>query len=503
MSRLPYDDEQDILNGLDSLEQDSEESEDFKSPEALKYFQNDQSALQPEGDSSLNGQVVGQSMRDPFQRLNQIVPPTREVAAEPIKVEDPINPQVTNYENILKQLQANRKDNNLTVNMARAGNQIAQAIASGYGSKIGDGSEALNAIERSNNQDISDFGDKIKLQMDDPASAISKYYRLQALKRIKEQDPNADLTVFDSMSANQLKQIVAPQLKGRGDLFFTTRFNPKTGKSEIVGVNRTTGEVQTSLGERSFGDKIIKDTETGKQQVYSQNTGVKELGSTPEELKNPAVNEAEVKKQQEMLNTPSSLKKVNPDLYKKFSKQQELFMKDVEQNREVATGATTLAKKLKTGAGNEIDSGLLGGIQTQAAKMAGQKGVLTDQDLVKFAGAGGVDAAIARIVNGTFFGQMSDQDVKFFKRFAEKMQEANAEDINNRSQLFIKNVHNEAKDYLPNLSEENVSKWLNVQSAAPASQQEMVKVISPKGIPGSVPKAKLKQAIEQGYKEVK
>lgn len=481
MNKLPYDDEQEL--DQDTLDLISGGS--FDEPNVgedyvrSQYMANSDTSDEMEPQMDLSGQMVGQakmpSARDPFQRLNELVPPQQEqIAAAPQIEEAPVNPQVSNYENILKQLQDKRKDNNLTVNMARAGNQIAQALASGYGAKIGDGSENLNAIERSNNQEVSDYHEQIKNQMDDPNSAISKYYRLQTLKTLKEQDPKADLSQFDSMSANQLKDIMTNKAKsGRGDLFFTTRFNDKTGKSEIVGVNRQTGQVQTSLGERSFGDKIIKDTETGKNQVYSQNTGVKGLGEdTPEILKTQPVDEAEMKKQEEVLNTPTSLKKVNPDLYKKFSAQQKAFMTDIKDNREVATSATTLSKKLKPGADNKIDSGLLGGIQTQAAKMTGQKGVLTDQDLVKFAGAGGVDATIARMIDGSFFGQMSDADTKFFKRFAEKMQESNAEDIKNRSQLFVKNIHNEAKDYLPGLKEENISKWLNVDEAAPASKPE-------------------------------
>ncbi len=511
MSRLPYDDEQeldqetlDLING-DNLDEPNLGEDYVRS----QYMANSDTSDQMTPSVDLTGQIVGQSRspgrRDPFERLNQLVPQQQVEQAAPMEIEQPVaNPQTTSYENILKQLQEQRKENNLTVNMARAGNQIAQAIASGYGGKIGDGSEALNAIERSNNQDVADYQEQIKNQMDDPSSAISKYYRLQVLKQLKEQDPKADLSQFDTMSANQLKDITANKAKtGRGDLFFTTRFNDKTGKSEIVGVNRTTGEVQTSLGERSFGDKIIKDTETGKNQIYSQNTGIKGIGAgTPEILKTEPVNEEEIKKQQEVLNSPTSLKKVNPDLYKKFSDNQKTFIKDSTDLREATSAITNLNQKLAPGK-VKIDSGMLGGIQTQAAKLAGQKGVLTDQDLVKFAGAGGVPAGASRWFSGNFNGEMTEQDIKFFKEFSNNMAKAIAEDVKNRSQFFIKTIHNEAKDYVPGLSEQNVSKWLNIDSVAPAAQQEMVKVISPNGKTGSIPKENLEKALSKGYKEVK
>ena len=209
MNKLPYDDEQEL--DQDTLDLISGGS--FDEPNVgedyvrSQYMTNSDTSDQMDPEVDLTGQVVGKSRmpsaRDPFQRLNELVPPQQEqMVAAPQIEQAPVNPQVSNYENILKQLQDKRKDNNLTVNMARAGNQIAQALASGYGAKIGDGSENLNAIERSNNQEVSDYHEQIKNQMDDPASAISKYYRLQTLKSLKEQDPKADLSQFDTMSFN-------------------------------------------------------------------------------------------------------------------------------------------------------------------------------------------------------------------------------------------------------------------------------------------------------------
>jgi hypothetical protein len=99
---------------------------------------------------------------------------------------------------------------------------------------------------------------------------------------------------------------------------------------------------------------------------------------------------------------------------------------------------------------------------------------------------------------------MTAADVKFFKEFSAKMSDALNRNIKNASQIYAKNIHNEAKDYLPGLTIETVrDNWLNTNSIAPAVQTEMVKVISPNGKPGSIPKENLKRALSEGYKEVK
>lgn len=479
-NKLPFDDEQ-AMEETPEVEtpQDDLMLSDPSKAKALPYFQNDMSDLQPEGDQSLVGKDVGQS-----KALSSLVPPAPPEAPLTLD-EEPADPRAKLLKQYgdLKKIQSDVKERNNNLNYGLAGNQIAQAIASGYGAKIGDGSEAIKMLQDQNNQDIKNYHERVKDRMDVPDSDVAKFYRYKLAKSMKDADPKADISMLDGMSATEMEQYAKLTSKnnGRGDLFFTQVMNPKTGKPEVVAVDRKSGDIVKSIGDKIFQDKVVKDPVTGQNMVYNQLSGKPETMLSPsQEGMSPIINannsgaskpSEETKKiVEEQKNSPTILNKVNPELYKKFNDQQKDFLKTVEDNRNVATAATTLSSKLKPGDNGEIDSGLLGGIQTQAAKMAGQKGVLTDQDLVKFAGAGGVAAKINRIIDGSLFGQMSDDDVKFFKKFSEKMQDSNATDIKNRAQLMIKNVHNEAKDYIPGLKEENVAKWLNVDSAAPASQ---------------------------------
>lgn len=476
-NKLPFDDEQALEDStVEETPQDDLILPDPSKVKALPYFDNDLSDLQPEGDQSLVGKEVGQSMAKA-----SMAPP-----AEMTPPEAPVDPRLALLKQYgdLKKIQDSVKEKNNNLNYGLAGNQIAQAIASGYGGKVGDGSEAIKMMQDQNNQEIKSYHERVKDRMDVPDSDVAKFYRYKLAKQMKDADPKADISMLDGMSANEMEQYAKLTSKaggGRGDLFFTQVMNPKTGKPEVVAVDRKSGDIVKSIGDKIFQDRIVKDPVTGQNMKYNQLNGAPETMLAPSQQgMAPIINannsgeakpSEETKKiVEEQKSSPTILNKVNPELYKKFNDQQKEFLSTVKENRDVATSATTLASKLKSGDNGEIDSGLLGGIQTQAAKMAGQKGVLTDQDLVKFAGAGGVAAKIDRIIDGSLFGQMSDDDIKFFKKFSEKMQASNAEDIKNRAQIMIKNVHNEAKDYIPGLKEENVAKWLNVDSAAPASQ---------------------------------
>jgi hypothetical protein len=490
-NKLPFDDEQDILNATMPVETDMEEQDDdtfgmHRTPAAQKYF-----------DGEANPAMVGQVNNSPDMETFRMATELPEIT--PVESKPKQESLLEQYKNLMQQ----RQDRNRDLSLVQGGNQIAQAIASGYGAKIGDGSEHLNQLRKDADMPVEQLmgqekvaGVKNSLEMNDATSDISKFAQERAMASATKMGMKPEtISSLSGLTAKQLEQIglfKADAMSSKLGLYYTT-IRDQNGNDRVVGVDRQSGKVVTDIGGKTYSDKIIKNPETDQNQIYRQGSGLQDLNQSSAKTKDVKVE----------MESPTSLAKVNPKLYDQFKKDQESFIKDIKENREVATGATTLASKLKAGKNGEIDSGLLGGIQTQAAKMAGQKGVLTDQDLVKFAGAGGVTAAIDRIVNGSFFGEMSDQDIKFFRRFAQKMQEANSEDIKNRSEIFVKNTHNEAKNYLPGLEEKNVSKWLNVESGAPASQKEMVKVVRPDGKTGSIPKENLKKALDQGYKEVK
>lgn len=397
-----------------------------------------------------------------------------------------------------KKLIANRQDLQNNRGYSEGLAQIADALSMHKGKGL-QSSSLLKQVQGQNERAGTDIDKNVQdllgqgkvvdtqndLQMNDPNSDISKFAREKAIAAAQKSgmDPET-VKKLEGMSAKQLEKLglfkADSAAQARANQLRFERITGPDGVTRTVAINSQTGEIVKDIGQSGFASQFRVDPETGNLIGLSPSspgkapigvTGGRVSQTAPATVTNNVPSAGgETKQSAVEYGSPTALKKVNPNLYKKFSDLQSDFVKDMKDARDVATSATNLSHKLTPGE-NGVDSGLLGGIQTQAAKMAGQKGVLTDQDLVKFAGAGGVQAAIDRIIDGSFFGKMSDDDVKFFKRFSELMKTSVAEDIQNRSKLFSGQILNEAKDYLPGLTEQDVQKWLNVEQVAPIAQK--------------------------------
>lgn len=433
---------------------------------------------------------------------------------EDVKTESTVKSQPSKYQEILeayrslKPKQEAYQDQLRNIGLLQGANQIAQGLARGYGADIGAGEagikalqaqaeEPLNAIKRqmaTGKEAMSAEGD---ISMMDPESDISKFYREQAYTLLKKLNPQSDYTgKLEGMSAAQLQKL--PGMKSIGA---TSTASPWIATDRVdaqgnpVRFNKMTGEFSTAdgnvikSGDYTARDILRRDPLTGQYAIGSAGAGMKVLPTHYGKGVDLSKGEKgqEVEKPREV--TYGEFAKNAPEQAKQFNKIRDDFNKDMRDSREVATSITNLSSKLKAG-GNKVDSGLLGGIQTQAAKMAGQKGVLTDQDLVKFAGAGGVEAKIGRIIDGSLFGEMSDEDVKFFKRFSQLMGKSLNEDIQNRSQLYIEQGRQLVDTTVPGVTPENISKMLGVDKVAPVVQDKTKKS---KPTPGSIVNIKGKQ----------
>lgn len=419
-----------------------------------------------------------------------------------------------------KSLLAQRDARNFALDIGSAANRLGSAIA-GKGATGGD---FLQGLKKQSEQPIQDLLAQSKvvdtdndLQMSDPNSDISKFARERAVASATKMGiPAETISKLQNMSAKQLEKLglfkADSAAQTRANQLRFERITGPDGITRTVAINNQTGDIVKDIGQSGFASQFRVDPETGNLIALSPSApSTAPIGVTGGKAgpKEKTITSPSGETKEADYSTPTALNKINPKLYTDFKKTQDEFNKDMKDSREVATSVTNLAAKLKPGQNMKIDSGLLGGIQTQAAKMAGQKGVLTDQDLVKFAGAGGVSAAIDRFFSGNFDGEMSEQDIQFFKAFAKKMEGSLAEDIANRSKLYTGQILNESKEYLPGLTEADVQKWLNVDQVAPSVQKQnaptadKVKVILPDGRTGMIPKQNLQKALEKGAKEVK
>ena len=235
-NRLPADDEQEILDQTDDLTEKDPSDEDIakeldqpevdnRNPAAVKYFLNDKLSNRQNGDESKVGQLVGKE-RDPFQEpesmksseLNTPTIPQIQTDIPDIKTGD--NPKLSLLDQY-RQLMQQKQDKNTNLNMLQGANQIAQGIASGYGGKIGDGSEAVNQLRKNADQPLEQFLGQGKvaelkstLENNDANSDISKLARQQAVLVMQKLNPTMtkdDIQKlndnFSTMSASELEKL--------------------------------------------------------------------------------------------------------------------------------------------------------------------------------------------------------------------------------------------------------------------------------------------------------
>lgn len=406
--------------------------------------------------------------------------------------------------------------------MLQGANQIAQGFARGYGANIDDGSKGIEALKAASKEKVDAVGRKLNTasdtmkaqsqlmgleeeeKMSDPNSDISKLYREQAYALLKRMNPESPLMgKLDDMSASQLQKLGFKGMTNQQQAMpfsVTDRILPD-GTPTVVDkrtgqyINALTGE-PIAPNQMLARDVARRDAMTGQYglmyggQMNVRPTNYEGVAPSVEQIVTP-----EGKARQKPRDIPySELMKVAPQQDKEFTAIKNRMMNDMKEPRDIASSVTNLSSKLNIGKNNineKIDSGNLGGIQTQAAKMAGQKGVLTDQDLVKFAGAGGVLANINRIIDGTFFGEMSEADIKFFKRFADLMSGSLEKDIENRAQVYVSEAQQRADAIFPGIDEKNIKNWLGVDKIAPVVQKKQPTQNKPKA--GSVVTVKGKQ----------
>lgn len=511
-TRLDYDTNELEDIGYEAPTQDQINSPGFQA--ASKYLKNSQPIVGTKAAELLGAYRDQENSRMPASEEPEL---TLDETPNPEMQTSPSRQDTLSLLDKYKSLLAQRDARNFALDIGSAANRLGSAIA-GKGATGGDFLQGLKKQSEQPIQDLLAQGKVVEtdneLQMSDPNSDISKFARERAVASATKMGiPAETISKLQSMSAKQLEKLGLFSKTAQANRGVRSeRITGPDGVTRTVLIDNNTGETIRELGQSGFSSQFRTDPETGNIIGLSpSNPNKAPIGVTGGKAgpKEKTITSPNGETKEVDYSTPTALNKINPKLYTDFKKTQDEFNKDMKDSREVATSVTNLAAKLKPGQNMKIDSGLLGGIQTQAAKMAGQKGVLTDQDLVKFAGAGGVSATIDRFFSGNFDGEMSEQDVNFFKAFAKKMEGSLAEDIANRSKLYTGQILNESKEYLPGLTEADVQKWLNVDQVAPSVQKQnaptsdKVKVILPDGRTGMIPKENLQKALEKGAKEVK
>lgn len=300
------------------------------------------------------------------------------------------------------------------ITMLQGGNQIAQAIASGRGAKIGAGEAGVQALQNqakskldAAEKDLSEAGSVMSMEkqlqgleqgdmtlqhereMNDRDSDISKFYREQAYNILSKLSPDSKLTgQLENMSANQLMKI--PGLKNAlqnqgiqkyqqsqfisrltGDPF---SYDPMTNsyKNTITGEPPKSGELvrpvayQDSFGNRQYvsptGNVTLQDSRIRPGQEFS----TEQIQTLPPEQRQ--------QKEQEIVQTFKPDKEQREEITKEKGRLDTLT-KNVNEKMSAASRIL--------GALDSDSKSALAVIKTQMPRLAGEVGNLnqTEQDI--------------------------------------------------------------------------------------------------------------------------
>lgn len=432
------------------------------------------------------------------------------VADQPIPKMSPQEQLLSTYQQY-KNAQNKARDNNQNLGILGGFNKIAQGLATGYGAKIDANETGMKQLQDMNNQPVEDLAARIKMggdEMNDPKSDISKFMREQAYAVLKKLNPEKDYSnKLDSMSAEQLQKL--PGLK---NLLGSAGIKKAVGFGQFIDA-KTNHPLYMDQADNKVYDSITgqiagPDTQIVRPIAYEDPRFGNRGYMTQSGMLTPGSGDIATTAEKPDV-TQAQIAKAAPKISDELQKKQKDFINDMKDARETATSVTNLSSKLASGNTKGIDSGMLGSIQTQAAKMAGQKGVLTDQDLEKFGGAGGWVAAAKRATANAAEGKMTQQDIDYFKRFNELMGHSLATDIENRTQIHTRQTQGLLSSIAPGITEANVNKLLGADVVAPIVQDKskstsnMVRIKTPSGKLMDIPKDKLKDALKKGATEVK
>lgn len=477
--------------------------------------------------------------------------PSEQVDTTPLM---PASSKTDQYSDLLKAYQSLKpaqeqyRDQLGNLAMLQGANQIAQGMARGFGAEIGAGETGIKALKEQAQAPLealqqqvqigkANLGLETEVQMIDPNSDISKFSRQQAAKimatRGGKLDPKLEeqyTKQFSGLSAAQLEKAGFKDMlslaKDKGVHF--DRVQLPDGSVHVMALDNRTGEIVRDVGLAGYANLLDKD-------IYGNLRATSRSNIAQGPISLPQQNEAVQTMQQALPSQDKGLvkipsqkikeKEISKPSYKDIIEYAPAYKESIDTTRkdlnkemqdlkDVAGSLTILSHKLGSGGKydpkNPIDSGFLGSIQTQAAKMAGQKGVLTDQDLKKFGGKGGWKAAAQRAYENAINGSITEADQNFFTLFKEKMSDSLNEDIKNRSQFYVDGLKQQLEAKFPKIDEDTIKKLLSTEKIAPEVQNKklnepkIIKVKGPSGqvVPMTEENAK-KYLNKPGYSEVK
>jgi hypothetical protein len=381
----------------------------------------------------------------------------------------------------LKNAQDKQLQDQKNIRLRAAARGFADSVAAGHGANIDDEKEFVNREMKFAAQPVQDIMTQMKLggsDANDPNSDVSKFAREQAVNVMARLNPKINreeyLKKFEGMSAAQLEKL---GFKGSGNVGTIRPFTPTdrtTMNGEPIKFDPNTGQWLAGNAGRPIGDNeavprdIARKLDQSGNYGYVTPKGAIEVGTSKTAQKVPAPQVDE--DTGEALPTQvkeGDINQINPKIYKEnFLKAREDLMhdKDIEQARKVNQNATNILSKVNAlEPGKPVDSGIAEALAAQAGSISVGGGRLAEGVIKEFGGAGGIENTIKRYTTKMINGQMTPEDIKFFRDFALKMQTAAAQDAQDKSQIYIDRVKS-LPGFEGSIDNQNAAKLLNLDN---------------------------------------
>jgi hypothetical protein len=411
--------------------------------------------------------------------------------------------------NILAELQKAREEQNRNLTLLQAGNQIAQAMAAGYGGKIGDGSDIVKSLRDQADQPIKDHAERIKNEEDDANSDVSKFMRENAYALLAKINPNKKYDL-ENMTANQLKKAFGNKLMssmmpagGKANNRYVTIQEPDgTIRSKLIDIN--TGDTIKDLGLAGYAYGVQIDPVTGQPSRVSKSNPFQQgviPGASPDASPEPGVSSP--KKEEKKMESVGDYRANQVILPKEWdnvvTRDKEGFEKQNGDKLKIISSLKGVESLVDEATRNPNAAAALGGIIGSFF----EPGKLTDEDAKRYVQQTGLMNKYGNIIKQGITGKIDKNLASDIKKTArayydqmDKIVRSNAEKYSKATKAALINGKDIDNKVLADF-------YYQQDEAAPKSNK--VRVRLPDGSTGSVPKEKLKDFLKDfpGSEEIK
>lgn len=420
---------------------------------------------------------------------------------EPVDVIAPfIKTQRDSYEDAITRRDQMLKEADLQEGIAG----LASALSGGKSQY-----SAKNLRDRAELETV-DFNKKVEAQnlieINDPKSDVSKFAQERAYTFLKSINPESPLLgKLNNMTAQQLKTVFgdkviggSPESKDSKAVAAGNYVDAKTGQPLHFDeglkkwVNGITGKV---VDENTIISRPIAYTDplTGSRGFYSAQGMIGAGGQLPE-------NVTQIPIQQKTLGDFKVSGEITPIDTKTIDKDKEGFESSVKDTAKIVDGLTgvdaLVDEALKNPNAFSSIGGIVGGLF--------EPGKLTDEDAKRYVQSSGILNRIrdleSKYISGTMSPELAAEIKGTAKAYRTQLEQIIKEKALRKAEATKNGLVGPGRKTIP---AEVIAQYYYQPKQSLNMNNEMVKVISPDGKTGSIPKKNLQKALKEGFKEVK